>query len=188
MVEAIQSPGTLNLDDVINIVEGVTDTGDAFLEMRQSARTYIRSLGFHANALEDAKADDLINRILDGIEYHTPDHRAYDADGTQPLKQVGENFKAAEIVKDALKEEYNKIYRELREAAMEAGIDVKYNTNPTVVERARKAAGADRSLIGSVENERRFTKSYTYSFWGNSRGRRIIRCNKRVYALWDWSC
>ena len=151
MVEAIQSPGTLNLDDVINIVEGVTDTGDAFLEMRQSARTYIRSLGFHANALEDAKADDLINRILDGIEYHTPDHRAYDADGTQPLKQVGENFKAAEIVKDALKEEYDKIYRELREAAMEAGIDVKYNTNPTVVERARKAAGEDRSLIGGQD-------------------------------------
>ena len=153
MVEAIQSPGTLNLDDVINIVEGVTDTGEAFLEMRQSARTYIRSLGFHANALEDAKVDDLINRILDSVKYHTPDHRAVEEvlpDGTVQVI-TDPNLQVAKLIRNTLKEEYDNILRELREDAIEAGIDVTYDTNPSVLRKVRKAAGEDHTLIGVTD-------------------------------------
>ncbi len=157
MVEAIQSPGTLNLDDVINIVEGVTDTGEAFLEMRQSARTYIRSLGFHANALEDAKVDDLINRILDSVKYHTPDHRAVEEvlpDGTVQVI-TDPNLQVAKLIRRTLKEEYDNILRELREDAIEAGIDVTYDTNPSVLRKVRKAAGEDHTLIGGTDPDTR---------------------------------
>ena len=126
VLEAIQDPNILDLNDVLNIVEGATDQAGVYLELRNSAGQFLRELGFDEISLAGtSKADEIVDRILNNPNLINPS-----PNGKGPLA-------AGYGLLDSLDEEIYKLLEDLRPQAITAGFDVSRNTNPSVMRKSR---------------------------------------------------
>ena len=167
LVEALQNPANVSMEDFAQVIRAGTEDAYMIRMNENNPAKMFRELGFPEEFMKDADLDMIASRFLKNAQLDT--NRT---DGT--FKSHQQNLR------DAVAEEIRTELEVLRANAIEAGFDVPKNTDPTVINTARRNA---QKAVGGKTWESPLTTRSCYKLVYSIR--QSIRCIKNK-ATPEW--